>query len=116
MTPLTQNFSSPRRKNFPSTRTRGGGAPGARWSRGSRWVLFLIDATERAADVVDSYWSMQGNMTVFGFGRELDGKSQRWHHLTEVPAVLAVGLLPAADHATISARINDIQDQVRAQQ
>ena len=59
----------------------------------SPYALLLLDRTERAADVVDSYWPMEGNMTVFGFGRKLGGaEDPRWRHLTETPATLVVSL------------------------
>ena len=60
---------------------------------GSPFALLLLDRTSRAADVMDSYWPMEGNMTVFGFGRELGGaENPRWRHLTETPATLVIAL------------------------
>ena len=60
-------------------------------SQRSPHALLLLDRTERAADVVDSYWPMKNNMTVLGFGRELGGaENPRWRHLTETPATLVI--------------------------
>ncbi|MGB2823355.1 MAG: hypothetical protein WBF17_20400, partial [Phycisphaerae bacterium] len=49
---------------------------------------------------VDSYWPMQGNMTVFGFGRK--GLSK---HMTKVPARFTVGFCESTDHKTIAAAL-----------
>jgi hypothetical protein len=71
--------------------------PKPRWvyfgTKSSRYVLFLIDHTERPSDVRDSFWSMQRNMTVFGFGRVLNSRSPRWKHLKAVPARMTIGLM-----------------------
>ena len=68
-----------------------------------RWVVFLeprspfglvvADRSERAAEVVDSFWSMERNMTVFGFGRLRNSRDPRWMHLTAAPAAFTVALL-----------------------
>jgi hypothetical protein len=57
----------------------------------SRFALFLTDLTTRDASVVDSFWSMEQSMTVFGMGRKL-GAGPGWRHLTETPCRLAVGM------------------------
>ena len=84
--------------------------PDPRWiyfgTPDSNYVLFLIDRTERKADTVDSFWSMQKNMTVFGFGRVLNSRDPRWKHLTETPARVTVGLLPAAEHDRLAETLN----------
>jgi len=59
---------------------------------GSRYELFLHDETPRSADVRDSFWSMEQNMTVLGLGRILDAQSDRWMHLTETPATFRVAI------------------------
>lgn len=71
----------------------------------SRYVLSLIDATPRPAEVRDSYWSMQRNMTVFGFGRVLEREDPRWFHLTTTPARLVVALRPATDPEALAAAL-----------
>lgn len=72
----------------------------------SSYGLYLIDATERGESVIDSYWSMQKNMTVFGFGRSLNkSTSQRWKRLTETPATLILALDPIPDHGAVATRI-----------
>ena len=74
---------------LPSPRSATFAAPG------SPYRLRLTDDTERPGDVVDSYWSMEQNMTVLGFGRLLDSKSDRWMHLNETPCRLIVEMLRA---------------------
>lgn len=85
--------------------------PDPRWIAfgrdGSPRVLFVADATPRAADVTDSFWSMERSMTVFGFGRSLR-QGPRWHHLSEVPARFVVGFVEATDHATVGKRVAEI--------
>ncbi len=71
----------------------------------SPYALALVDGTERPSTVRDSFWSMQKNMTVFGFGRQLRHGS-RWMHLRAVPARLTIALLPVAGQPDISARVN----------
>jgi len=84
--------------------------PEPRWiyfgTKASPYVVFLIDRTTRPAEVRDSFWSMQKNMTVFGFGRILDAGSPRWKHLAETQARLTIGLLKAADPKEIAERFN----------
>jgi hypothetical protein len=86
--------------------------PEPRWiyfgTPSSPCVLYLIDHTPRPAGTLDSYWSMEGNMTVFGFGRVLDSADPRWHHLTEVPARLTVGLLHVDSERDMAERLNEI--------
>ena len=74
----------------------------------SSYVLYLIDQTPRLPNVLDSYWSMEKNMTVFGFGRMLNIASARWHHLTEVPARLTMGILRKESPAATSRRLDDL--------
>lgn len=53
-------------------------------------VLFLAQHEAEAA--IDSYWSMESNMTVFGFGREGLKK-----YLTRTPAQFTIGLVETRD-------------------
>lgn len=75
--------------------------PEPRWvyfqTEGYPYVLLLQDAGDRPDTTVDSFWSMQRNMTVFGFGRIMDHRSDRWAHLTETPATFYVSLQAAPE-------------------
>lgn len=62
-------------------------------------VLFLAHHEDDAA--VDSYWPMEGNMTVFGFGR--DGLNK---HLNLAPAHFTIGLAEDSTHAGVSTLVN----------
>ena len=57
-------------------------------------VLFL--AQHEADEHIDSYWPMEGNMTVFGFGR--NGLEK---FLTRTPAQFSVGLLETGDFGAV---------------
>ena len=82
-----------------------------RWTSdlpGDEWVYFA-DAKLRRALVlvhhhrdehVDSYWPMQNNMTVFGFGRK--GLTK---HMTQVPAQFTVGFCESTDPKVVAAAI-----------
>ncbi|MBT4822595.1 MAG: PQQ-binding-like beta-propeller repeat protein [Lentisphaerae bacterium] len=71
-------------------------------------VLFLADLTPRPRETTDSFWSMQKNMTVFGFGRALSRNEGRWHHLKQTPARFAVGFVESTDHAEIAEHIRRV--------
>lgn len=76
-----------------------------------RWLYFGSGATERVIyfvhhpddnqDVMDSFWPMEGNMTVFGFGRQ-----NLNHYLTRTPGVFTVGLCESGDYGRASRVIN----------
>ncbi len=75
----------------------------------SKYALLLADRTDRAADVVDSYWSMEQAMTVFGIGRELGGaENPRWRHLTETPATLVLSLQRLENTADVPGRLRNL--------
>jgi hypothetical protein len=59
-----------------------------------RRVLYLVHHADDAH--VDAYWPMQGNMTVFGFGRNGLNK-----YLEKVPARFTVGLCDETDHGKV---------------
>ncbi|HLF95011.1 MAG TPA: hypothetical protein VJB14_16200 [Planctomycetota bacterium] len=61
-------------------------------------VLFLAHHEED--EKVDSYWPMEGNMTVFGFGR--DGLTK---HLDTVPQRFTVGFRETSDFAGVSKEV-----------
>ena len=60
-----------------------------------RRVLYLIHHTDDGA--VDSYWPMNKEMTVFGFGRDRVNK-----HLQLVPDQFTVGFCESSDFGTVS--------------
>jgi hypothetical protein len=76
-----------------------------------RWVAFRDGASGMAIAFVhhdddgdvDSYWPMEHNMTVFGFGRLKLVSSLR-----KTPARFTVALLDAADEAALRARIAEL--------
>ena len=81
---------------------------GVLWERrlpDPRWIVFgkprsayrllFADLTDRKADATDLFYSMEENMTVFGFGRVRQSTDTRWMHLTEIPATFVVSLFPA---------------------
>jgi hypothetical protein len=73
-------------------------------SQGSSWVLFLAQC--ELEPKLSSYWPMEGNMTVFGFGR----KGLK-HYLEKVPARYLVGFLKAGTYDVLSAQINGLIQQ-----
>jgi regulation of enolase protein 1 (concanavalin A-like superfamily) len=76
---------------------------------GAEWVYFGDPALNRALYVVnhqqdtavDSYYPMEGKMTVFGFGR--DGINT---YLNAVPATFTVGLVDDTAYATVAEKID----------
>ena len=62
--------------------------------------LFLVHHEDDAA--VDSYWPMEGNMTVFGFGR--DGLNK---YLTSVPRHFTIGFAEDRTFGGVSSAINN---------
>lgn len=84
---------------------------GTRWTKdvpGPEWVSFADPRLSRAIflakhkddQAVDSYWPMQGQMTVFGFGR--DGMKC---FLEPKPAIFSIGLRESADPKALSEAI-----------
>lgn len=63
-------------------------------TRSGRTLLLIHHADDEA---VDSYWPMQGNMTVFGFGRDGMGKK-----MTAQPNVFTVALVDTTDSRAIA--------------
>jgi len=58
--------------------------------------LFIYHREDDTAP--DQYWPMEGNMTVFGFGREYRCCDS---YLTRVPAHFTIGLVDTRDYSTI---------------
>ncbi|MDJ0768692.1 MAG: InlB B-repeat-containing protein [Ilumatobacter sp.] len=75
---------------------------------GEEWVYFgdpadgrsLYVANHEQDGAVDSYFQLDGNMTVFGFGRSGTGT-----YLTAEPAEFTIGLVDSVDLAPVSAEI-----------
>ncbi len=75
---------------------------------GSEWAYFgddnknivLYAASNQDDTHIDSYWLMDNNMTVFGFGRDNTNK-----FLQQVPATFSFGFTPKSDHNTIKNQI-----------
>ncbi len=73
------------------------------------WLFFADPASDRSLylvnhhddDLTDAYWPMQGNMTVFGFGRHNLEKS-----LTRAPAFFTLGLAESTDHRVVAPVVN----------
>ena len=63
-------------------------------------VIYLIHNEDDNA--VDSYWPMNGEMTVFGFGRRNLEK-----HMTELPAKFTIGLYGSSNYLDISDAVNN---------
>ena len=76
----------------------------------SAYALLIADRSKRPADTVDSYWSMERNMTVFGFGRTLDHDSGRWMHLGNTPSRFTVALLPNQEPSAMRADVERLLD------
>lgn len=68
-------------------------------------VLFF--AQEVMEPCISSYFPMEGNMTVFGFGRK-----DLEHYLTRAPARFHFGFVNSHDHEHIKAQIESIQANV----
>ena len=86
----------------PAGRSWTGDLPGDEWvyfgDKKLRRVLYLVH--HERDEHVDSYWPMQGNMTVFGFGRK--GLTK---HMTKVPARFTVGFCESTDPKVVAAAI-----------
>jgi hypothetical protein len=89
----------------PLTQPWSGDLPGPEWiyfgSGATRRVLFL--ANHQDDDAPDQYWPMDGNMTVFGFGREYRCCRQ---FLNWSPARFTVALLEGGAFEDVSAAVD----------
>ncbi|MBD3320464.1 MAG: hypothetical protein GF350_05135, partial [Chitinivibrionales bacterium] len=70
-------------------------------------ALFMIhtEVPENNDAIVDHYRPMQGNMTVFGFGRNSSGTTRQMSH---TPAVLIIGLVEQKEYADVKQHIDSI--------
>jgi hypothetical protein len=73
--------------------------------------LFLLH--HEADDVTDCYWPMQGNMTVFGFGRTGHGEKLR-PLMTRLPARFTIGLVKSLDVEEIRRAVEDRRREAAA--
>ncbi len=71
-------------------------------------VLYL--AHHESDQHVDSYWPMENNMTVFGFGR--DGLQK---FMTETPAHFTIGFAESSDFPTVKDRISAVTMPLRTE-
>ena len=78
-----------------------------RWERAlpqPEWIYFGASNTDRVLFLahhesdqhIDSFWPMEGNMTVFGFGR--DGLTK---HMTETPSRFTIGFAESNDFGAV---------------
>ncbi|MEM7735241.1 MAG: hypothetical protein AAF267_05565 [Deinococcota bacterium] len=84
---------------------------GERWDKVLRsgWLYFsaahsqrsLFFAQHNTEAKLSSYFPMEGNMTVFGFGRK-----DLEHYLTNCPAQYSFGLVDSYDHADVTTHVN----------
>lgn len=86
---------------------------GTPWSgdlSGEEWLYFadpnvgrsLFAANHNEDDKIDSYVVQNNEMTVFGFGRDGNGR-----HLTAVPAQFTIGLMDTTDYTTAAAIVRN---------
>jgi hypothetical protein len=68
---------------------------------------FLFFIQHKHEDKISSYWPMEHNMTVFGFGRQL-----LKHYLENVPARYTFGLLPSGCYENVRDQIEFIRQDV----
>ena len=69
-------------------------------------VLYLIHHEDDT--ITDDYWQMQGNMTVFGFGRKNDERGRPISLMNNIPTHLTIGFVDAknGDFERVSKYIN----------
>jgi hypothetical protein len=68
-------------------------------------VLYLLH--HEHDDAIDSYWPMENNMTVFGFGRLNLNK-----YMTLTPSHFTIGFVERSDRASVSAVIDSIYNPI----
>jgi hypothetical protein len=97
-------------------------AASVRWDKdipGPEWLYFGDAKLKRVLYLVhheddrhiDAYWPMEGNMTVFGFGRQ---KLKKF--LTRAPARFTVGLSEATGYANVKAVIEGVTQPPKVKQ
>ena len=68
--------------------------------------LFLLH--HEADSVMDCYWPMEGNMTVFGFGRTGHGRKLR-PLMTAVPSRFSIGFVESLDYGKIRQAVEKVE-------
>ncbi|MBM3745016.1 MAG: hypothetical protein FJW34_04385 [Acidobacteria bacterium] len=74
----------------------------------SRRVLYLVNHQNDAA--LDQYWPMEGNMTVFGFGRQYRCCGR---YMTAAPAVFTLGFVEQSAFAQVERALNSATRDLR---
>jgi hypothetical protein len=87
------------------TTTHEGDIPAPEWivfgdANKSR-VIFLYHHEDD--DKPDRFYQMQKKMTVFGFGRDREGK-----HIVEVPQSFSIGFIESTEYATIAETLKQL--------
>ncbi|HKJ67267.1 MAG TPA: hypothetical protein VKA68_04870, partial [bacterium] len=80
------------------------------------WLYFADGTADRSLVLIhhaddtalDQYWPMEGNMTVFGFGREYPCCDQ---YLSEVPAQFTIGVVESREYAEIAEFVQMIRQE-----
>jgi hypothetical protein len=80
------------------------------------WLYFADRTIQRSLllihheddDIVDQYWPMEGNMTVFGFGRKYKTTDR---YLTKTPARFTIALCESLDFDTIRRQARSLLSQ-----
>lgn len=67
--------------------------------------LFLLH--HEADSVTDCYWPMEGNMTVFGFGRTGHGRKLR-PLMTAIPSRFSIGFVESLDYGDIRQAVEKV--------
>jgi hypothetical protein len=99
---------------LPITESWSGNLPSPQWvyfgEEALRRVLFLVQHQE--SDATDQFWQMEGNMTVFGFGRQYRCCEK---YLTAVPAEFTIGFAETANFRQASKVIDSAFRSLRIQ-
>jgi hypothetical protein len=83
------------------------------------WIAFRSAKTGRslfllhheADDITDCYWPMEGNMTVFGFGRTGHGRELR-PLMTAIPSRFSIGFVESLDFSEIRRAVETVEKSV----
>jgi len=98
----------------PITESWTGDMPGPEWiyfgTADLRRVLYLVHHQDDEAP--DPFWQMNGEMTVFGFGRQHRSSEK---HLDAVPNRFTWGLAETSSHPAVLERINSSYQPVTVQ-
>jgi hypothetical protein len=99
---------------LPVTESWSGKLPSPEWvyfgDENLRRVFFLVQ--HENSDASDQFWQMQGNMTVFGFGRQYRCCEK---YLTAIPAEFTLGFVEAVDFGQVAKVIDSVFRDLRIQ-